>query len=398
MSSNTKARRQFDTRIVHNGRNPALQGGMVNPPVYHGSTVVYPNLDALEEAKRRHDDKDALVYGRFGTNSTFALENGMADLENGFGAISVSSGLAAITTTILAFVGNGDHFLVADTVYGPNRYFCDGYLSRIGVDVEYYDPMIGTAIEQLIRPTTKLIFLESPGSITFEVQDVPAIASVATRCGVTTVMDNSWATPMFFRPLDFGINISVTSATKYIVGHADALMGLAVADTEENFFTLKRCRDLLGQSLAPDDIYLGLRGMRTLGVRIRHHQQQALHLAHWLQQHPVVNRVLHPALESCPGHHLWKRDFSGSSGLFSFTIEARPREALARFLDNLELFSMGFSWGGYESLIVPQNAASSRTATRWEDGDQILRVHAGLENIDDLVDDLEQGLKRYMED
>lgn len=396
MSSDSKSRHRFDTRAVHNGRDPGSQGGMVNPPVYHGSTVVYQDLDALDQGMREHDIKDALVYGRFGNQSTFALENAMADLENGYGAISVSSGLAAITTTILTFVGNGDHLLIADTVYGPNRYFCEGYLSRIGVDVEYYDPMVGAAIESLIRPETKLIFLESPGSITFEVQDAPAIAEIATRHRVTTAMDNSWATPLFFRPIDVGINISVTSATKYIVGHADALMGLIVADSEENFYALKRCRDLLGQSLAPDDVYLGMRGMRTLGIRARHHQEQALKLADWLQSNPSVEQVLHPAFSSCPGHEFWKRDFSGSSGLFSFTVELRCRQALANFLDNLELFSMGFSWGGFESLIVPQNAARSRSATDWEDSSQLLRVHAGLEDIDDLIDDLDQGLKRYM--
>ncbi len=369
---------------------------MVNPPVYHGSTVVYSSLDDLETAKASHDQKDALVYGRLGTASTFSLENAMADLENGFGAISVSSGLAAVTTTILAYVNSGDHLLIADTVYGPTRAFCQHYLSRMGIEVEFYDPMIAANISPFIRENTAMIFMESPGSITFEVQDVPAIVAAAKSKNVTTALDNSWATPLFFRPIEHGVNISITSATKYIVGHADALMGLVVADDEENYYRLKVCRDHLGQSLAPDDIYLGMRGMRTLGLRAKHHETQALALADWLSKQSVVSQVLHPALASCPGHDLWKRDFDGSSGLFSFIIEKRSKKALAALLDHMELFSMGFSWGGFESLIVPQEAENSRTATEWNNSGQILRVHVGLENIDDLITDLSAAFDRYL--
>jgi len=390
------SKNHFDTRIVHNGRSPNRQGGMVNPPVYHGSTVVYPSLDALETAKASHAQKDALVYGRLGSESTFSLENAMADLENGFGAVSVSSGLAAVTTAILAYVNSGDHLLVVDTVYGPTRAFCQHYLSRIGVEVEFYDPLIGSDISELIRENTALIFMESPGSITFEVQDVPAIVDAARKKNIVTALDNSWATPLFFRPIEHGVSVSITAATKYIVGHADALMGLVVADNEENYYRLKQCRDHLGQSLAPDDIYLGMRGMRTLGIRAKHHESQALALAEWLAEQPVVTQILHPAHADCPGHHLWKRDFDGSSGLFSFIIKKGSRNALAALLDHMELFSMGFSWGGYESLIVPQDAKTSRTATNWEDAGQILRVHVGLENIDDLIADLSSAFGRYL--
>jgi len=385
----------FDTRVVHNGRNPSTQGGLVNPPVYHGSTVIFPTLDALEKMSIEHDTKDAVVYGRMGSQSTFGFENAMADLENGFGAVSVSSGMAAVTTAILAFAGSGDHILVVDSVYGPTRAFCNGFLKRVGIEVTYYDPMIGADIGSLLKANTRLIFMESPGSITFEVQDVPAIVTVARKHGVITAIDNSWATPVFYKPIDHGVNISVTSATKYIAGHADAMVGLITADNEDHFYHLKRCRDQLGQSLAPDDVFLGARGMRTLGLRVRHHEKQALVIANWLQQHDEVLEVLHPALPNCPGHEFWKRDFSGASGLFSCILRPRSKTALAHMLDNMSIFSMGFSWGGFESLIVPQEPARSRTATRWNKPGQVIRLHAGLEDVNDLIADLDQGLTRY---
>lgn len=386
----------FDTRSVHNGRDPRLQGGMVNSPVYHGSTVIYPTLEELELSRLDHDAKGKVIYGRLGSPSTFALENAMADLENGFGSISVSSGLAAVTTSILAFAGSGDHVLMVDTAYGPTRAFCDGFLRKIGVDVTYYDPLVGENIEPMIKSNTKLIFMESPGSMTFEVQDAPKIVSIANKYGITTALDNSWATPLFYKPLDFGINISVTAATKYIVGHADAMLGLITTD-EKSFYLVKKCRDLLGQSLAPDDVYLGTRGMRTLAVRVRQHQHQALALAEWLSGHNEVLEVLHPAFANCPGHDIWARDFKGSTGLFSFIIKPRPKKALANMLDHMKLFSMGFSWGGFESLIVPQYPEKSRTATSWERQGQVIRVHAGLEDIEDLICDMESGLRRYAE-
>ncbi len=384
------------TRVVHNGRDPARQGNMVNPPVYHGSTVVFPTLDALEQSRIDHDAKDYIVYGRFGSESTFSLENAVADLEGGFGALSVSSGLAAVSTAFLAFASAGDHVLVADSVYGPSRMFCEQFLTRQGIEVEFYDPMIGGGIEALIRRNTCLIFLESPGSITFEVQDTPAIAEVARKHGVITALDNSWATPLYHRPIEHGVNLSVIAATKYIVGHADAMMGLVVCDSEEHFYRVKKTRDLIGHSLAPDDVFLGLRGLRTLSVRAEKHRQQALDLASRLEEHPAVTRILHPALPGCPGHDLWKRDFTGSSGLFSMLIKPRPRESLAAMLDNMQYFSMGFSWGGFESLIVPQYPAKSRSATSWEVTDQVIRLHAGLEDIEDLSMDVLGGLDRYL--
>ncbi len=390
-----RGRNHIHTRIVHNGQDGAAQCGMINPPVYHGSTVVFSTLSALEQSRIDHDRKDQLVYGRIGNQSTFALENAVADLEGGYGALSVSSGLAAVSTTMLAFAHAGDHILVADTVYGPTRKFCDGILSRMGVSVQYYDPLIGSEIETLFRADTTLVFLESPGSITFEVQDTPAIVQAARSRGILTVLDNSWATPLYFRPIEHGVNVSVISATKYIVGHSDALMGLAVCDTEENFYRIKKTRDLLGQSLAPDDIYLGLRGLRTLGIRVEKHQQQALELATYLDQHPKVMAVLHPAFPNCPGHDEWKRDFSGSTGLFSVLLKPGSRDALRSMFDDMRIFSMGFSWGGYESLIVPQDPPSYRSARPWTENGQIIRLHAGLEDMQDLLQDLEAGLDRY---
>ena len=389
-----KRRLEIETRTIHNGRNPPTQGGMINPPVYHGSTVVYPTLADLDQSRFDHDLKDKVVYGRLGNQSTFAFENAVADLENGYGCVSTSSGMSAVTTAILAFAGSGDHILMVDNVYGPTRAFCTNYLCRIGVEVTFYDPMLGPEIEDLVKDNTKLIFMESPGSITFEVQDVPSIVSVAKRHGITTALDNSWATPLFFRPLDLGVNLSVTAATKYIAGHSDAMIGLIASD-KDSFYTVKKCRDLLGHSLAPDDVYLGARGLRTLSIRVKQHERNALTLANWLKAHGEILEVIHPAFENCPGHETWKRDFSGSTGLFSFIVKPRPRAALASMLDNMKLFSMGYSWGGYESLIVPQDPSSSRSATSWNKPGQLVRVHVGLECIDDLIVDMQEGLERY---
>jgi cystathionine beta-lyase len=391
----TRTSSNIDTRLIHNGADPHNQGGMVNPPVYHGSTVVYQSLEELEKAKSLHGVKDALVYGRFGNASTFALENAYADLESAWGALSVSSGLAAITTTLLALADSGDHILVADTVYGPTRAFCLGMLTNKGIEVDFYDPCIGAEIEQLIRPTTRLIYIESPGSITFEVQDVPAVVKVAQQCNIVTVVDNSWATPVFYRPIEHGVNVVVTAGTKYVVGHSDAMVGLIAAD-EAHYTPIRKARDLLGQILAPDDVYLAMRGLRTLGVRIRQHQKQALRLVDWLESHPSVIRILHPAHQDCAGHALWQRDFEGASGLFAFVMKKRSRKALSSMLDNMQLFSMGFSWGGFESLIVPQNPASSRSSTHWDENDQVFRIHTGLESIEDLIQDLESGIDRYL--
>jgi len=382
------------TRVTHLGRDPSSQHGMVNMPVYHASTILFPDLASLRKIPGLKDKQGQLVYGRTGTPISFALEEAIATLEHGHRGFVVCSGLAAISTAILAFVSHGDHILVADAVYAPTRQFCDGPLARFGVTTSYYDPVIGDGIGDLIQANTRLIYTESPGSQTFEVQDLPAISAVAHQHDVLVLMDNTWATPLYFQPFPHGVDVSIHAATKYIVGHADAMLGMIVANSK----THTAIRDAvwaLGQCAGPDDIYLALRGLRTLSTRLQCHQDNALHIARWLQQQPDVVRVLHPGLPDHPGHALWQRDFTGCSGLFSFLLKPGPEEALAAMLDSMRLFGMGFSWGGYESLIIPANPAANRTARPWNEAGNLIRVHVGLEAVDDLLADLAQGLMRY---
>jgi cystathionine beta-lyase len=316
-------------------------------------------------------------------------------LEGGHRGVAVSSGLAAVTVTFCAFLKAGDHLLVPDNVYGPTRVrACDGILARFGVETGYYDPLIGADITALMRPNTRLVYLESPGSLTFEVQDVPAIAAAARARGVLTVMDDTWSAGVFCKPLQHGVDIVVQSATKYIVGHADAMLGVVVTGTAEQFQAVKWTANALGNCAGPDDCYLGLRGIRTLTTRLGRHQETGLALARWLAQRPEVARVMHPALPDDPGHALWRRDFSGACGLFGVVLRDYPKAAVAAMLDGMKLFAMGFSWGGYESLIVPTYPAKLRTATEWRAPGPSLRLHAGLEDADDLIADLEQGFAR----
>lgn len=384
-----------DTRLVHAGRAPQQHHGIVNPPVYHASTVLFPDLDTLEARARA--PFDGVYYGRFGTPTSFALEQAMTELEGGHRAITTSSGLAALAVALTAFTRTDDHVLIADSVYMPTRKLCDRMLTRYGVRVEYYDPLIGAAIGTLIRPETSVVFLESPGSLTFEIQDVPAIVqAVRARQGdrrIVTMMDNTWATPLFFKPLQHGVNLSIHSATKYITGHADAMLGVVVADAD-TFQELKTEAVLVGQCAGPDDVYVGLRGLRTLSVRLHRHQESALALADWLQRQPEVRRVIHPGRPDDPGHALWRRDFAGASGLFAMILEPVPRQALQAMLDHMTLFGMGFSWGGFESLLLPANPATSRSATVWQEPGQLVRVHAGLEAVEDLIRDLAAGFAR----
>ncbi len=389
-SAKKKSELNFKTRALHQGRDPEQQKGFVNPPVYHGSTVVFPTLKDLKWAADNKYTLNSITYGRRGNPTCIALENTLADLENGYAGLVFSSGMAAITTALTACLKSGDHLLITDSVYSITREFCNDVLTDFGVLVSYYDPMLGLEIEQLIQDNTRCIFLESPGTSTFEVQDTPTIVEVANKKGITTIMDNTWASPCFFKPLDHGINISVASATKYVVGHSDAMLGAIVTD-EKHYPALRRTKDIIGHCAGPDDAYLGLRGIRTLSLRMTQHQQQALQLAHWLKSQPDVHRVLHPALEDCPGHEFWKRDFTGSSGLFSFEIEKRSDKAKAAFLDNLQLFAMGYSWGAYESLILPIETTQSKSDKPL----LLIRIHAGLEDIDDLIADLDAGLNRY---
>jgi cysteine-S-conjugate beta-lyase len=383
--------KKLDTLLAHAGRAPEKNFGIVNPPVYHASTVLHPTVAALEQAQRNRYNQ--VTYGRHGTPTTFAFEEAVAAIEGGHRAVAFCSGAACCFAAILAFVKAGDHVLVTDSVYGPVRAFCTGLLERFGVATTFYDPRIGGAIAGLIRDNTRIVYLESPGSLTFEVQDVPAIVAAAKEKGVHTIIDNTWAAPLFFKPLALGVDVSVISATKYIVGHSDAMMGIAVC-TEASFLPVRNAASQLGNHAAPDDCYLALRGLRSAGVRLRQHEAQGMALARWLANRPEVARVLHPALAADPGHELWRRDFTGASGLFAIVLRAGiAKPAIDAMLDGMELFGMGASWGGFESLILPVHPERIRTAVPWRDG-PVLRLHAGLEDRDDLIDDLERGFGR----
>jgi cystathionine beta-lyase len=386
MSKRTRKQKDL-TRLAHAGREPARQHGFVNTPIYRGSTVIFPTLACLEA-----EDQD-YSYGRLATPTVKAFEDAIAELDGGYRTRLTPSGLSAIATALLAFVASGDEILVSDSVYRPTRRFCDHVLKRLGVKTIYYDPLIGGAIETLITKKTRVVFAESPGSQTFEVQDVPALAKAAHEAGAVMILDNTWATPLYFKPFAHGVDVSVQAATKYLVGHADAMLGVVTA-TEQAFPALYRTHEELGLCPGPEDVYLGLRGLRSLGVRLERHQKSARELARWLAERPEVARVIHPALPSDPGHAIWARDFTGSSGLFSIVLKPVAQAKLAAMLDNLSLFGMGYSWGGFESLILPFDPRAYRTATKWEAEGPALRLHAGLEDVEDLKADLAAGFAR----
>lgn len=382
---------KIDTVLAHAGRNPHANHGIVNPPVYHASTVIYPNLEALEASDL--SPFDTVNYGRIGTPTSFAFEEAVAELEGGYRAVTAASGLAAISVALTAFTKTGDHVLITDSAYGPTRRFANDTLTRYGVTVEYFDPGIGAGIAALLRPNTTLVFVESPGSLTFEMQDIPAIAAAAKTVGARVVMDNTWATPLFYQPLRHGVDVSLHAATKYIVGHSDAMLGVLVC-TEEVYATVKKAAVGLGTCAGPDDVYLGLRGLRTMKVRLKQHQDSGLLLADWLSRRPEVARVIHPARPDHPGHALWKRDFTGACGLFSALLHPVPKAALSAMFNGFDLFGIGYSWGGFESLILPVRPAAIRTATRWTEPGPMIRLHAGLEDPDDLIRDLERAFAR----
>lgn len=380
------------TKLVHAGRRSSEYHGVVNPPVLHASTILFETLADLEKAGASAPGK--VTYGRHGTPTRFLLEEAVAELEGGFGTLCVSSGVAAITNAILAFVKPGDHILVTDSTYYPTRNLCNTFLKRFGVETEYYDPAIGGDIAGLIRDNTALVWCESPGSLTFEMQDIPAISAAARARGVKVLLDNTWASPMLCRPFDMGVDVSVQAGTKYIVGHSDVMLGTITTATEEDLLTIKKQIIISGDAVGPDDCYLAQRGLRTLGVRLRQHHESGLKVAQWLQTRPEVKRVLHPALPDDPGHAIWKRDFIGASGLFSFILKPVTKPQLANMVDNMDLFGMGFSWGGFESLILPSDPKNIRTATKWDEDGQLIRLHIGLEDTDDLISDLEAGFAR----
>ncbi|HEY2027013.1 MAG TPA: cystathionine beta-lyase [Gemmatimonadaceae bacterium] len=381
------------TLLAHAGGDPFDRHGAVNPPVYRASTIVFPTVAEWQGSRDPSRRFDVVRYGQLGTPTTFALEGAIAALESGYRTALVPSGLAAVTAAIQALVAGGDHILVADTVYGPTRHFCDTTLARFGVTTTYYDPCIGSGIGALIRPATRLVFLESPGSITFEVQDVPAIVDVAHTAGLPVLMDNTWASPYFFSAMAHGVDVSIQAVTKYLGGHADVMMG-SITTTEALYERVRSTVAELGVCVSPDDAYLALRGMRTLGLRLERHQRSALRVAEWLRGHREVQRVLYPALDDDPGHALWKRDFTGASGLFGVLLAPVPARAVAAMLDGLELFRMGASFGGFESLAIPMDPRPFRSATRWDHDAPYLRLHVGLEDPDDLIADLAAGFDR----
>jgi cystathionine beta-lyase len=381
---------QDDTLLAHAGRDPGAFGGLVNTPVCRGSTIV---ADSLEQWESRKAPGNAMAsYGRFGTATSRAFEESIARLEGGHRAIVFPSGLAACTHALMALARPGDHLLVTDNVYGPTRQFATRVLARLGVEVEFFDPQLGGGIRTLLRPTTRAVYLESPGSLTFEVQDVAAIAAEAHRVGAFVVMDNTWATPLFFQPFAHGVDISIQAATKYLVGHSDALLGVATANARAWDLLREGAHDF-GQTAGPDDIYLALRGLRSLAVRLRRHQQNGLGLAQALRAHPAVRRVLHPGLEGDPGHALWARDFRGASGLFGVELRPMTRGQLSAFFSSLRLFGIGLSWGGYESLALPVDPPV-RSVRPFACEGVLVRVHAGLENVEDLIADFTGALRR----
>jgi cystathionine beta-lyase len=374
------------TRLVLGGRDPFANQGFVNPPVHHVSTVLYRTADDFLARRGQY------TYGRRGTPTSEALEDALRELEGPHcaGVALLPSGLAAISTALLSVLDAGDHVLVTDSTYLPTRKFCDGVLRRYGIATTYYDPMLGADIAALIQPNTRAVFVEAPGSLSFEVQDVPAIANAAHAHGAIVLMDNTWATPLYFRALEKGVDLSIQAGTKYIGGHSDLLLG-TVSAGKGAWQRLSDTVHLLGLCVGPDDMYLGLRGLRTMGVRLAQHHRSALKVARWLEQRPEIARVLHPALEGCPGHALWQRDFSGASGLFSVIFKPVAEKTVHAFLNALSLFGIGASWGGFESLAIPFDCAAIRTATRWKPEGPSVRFHIGLEDADDLIMDLDRG-------
>jgi cystathionine beta-lyase len=375
------------TKLVHAGRNPFEQHGFINTPVYRGSTVLSRSVKELKERSGR------FIYGTRGTPTTEALELAWSDIAGAAGTVLVPSGLAAITLALLSVVEAGDHILVTDSAYLPTRQFCTLVLNRLGVETTYYAPGIGADIQTLIRPNTRVIFTEAPGSQSLDMQDIPAIADVAHRAGVCVIMDNTWATPLFFPPHARGVDLAVEAGTKYLSGHSDLLLGLVSAN-EAYWPRLRQTFDAFAMCAGPEDVFLALRGLRTMDLRLREAERQGLALAHWLCERPEVARVLHPALPDFPGHAIWKRDFLGASGLFSIVLRPASAEAIAAMLDGLSLFGMGYSWGGFESLIIPFDCTPYRTATSWDPGGPCLRLQVGLEDIEDLKADLAHGFTR----
>jgi cysteine-S-conjugate beta-lyase len=386
MSKKPKGPIKSDTRLVTSGRDPQAYHGFVNPPVYHASTLLYPTAEDQVAHRARFN------YGRRGTPTSEALENALREIEGDAcaGVALLPSGLAAISAALLATARAGDQVLVPDSVYRPTRNFCNGVFKRFGVETTYYDPLVGADIARLFKSNTRVVFVEAPGSQSFEMQDIPGIAKIAHERNAVVLMDNTWATPLYFRAFEKGVDLAIQAGTKYIGGHSDIMFGCVSA----NPATLPALKDTvysMGLCVGPDDMYLALRGLRTLGVRLDRHYQSGLRVARWLEQRAEVLRVMHPALESDPGHKIWKRDFTGACGLFSIVFKPTSEQSVHAFLNELALFGLGYSWGGFESLAILFDCSEYRTATKWAPGGPTVRLHIGLEDPDDLIADLERG-------
>ncbi len=387
LSDETRKRLKSRTRLVMAGREPTEQFGFVNTPIYRGSTVLSPDVATLKAHKAR------FTYGTKGTPTTEALEKAWTELAGAAGTVLAPTGLAAVTLALLTALKSGDHLLVTDSAYSPTRHFCDSILARMGVETTYYDPLLGSGIGALMRPNTTAVLVEAPGSQSFEMQDIPAIAEVAHQHGACVIMDNTWATPLFFPPHERGVDLAIEAGTKYLSGHSDLMLGLVSANPVW-WRRLRDTFDAFAMCAGPEDVFLALRGLRTMELRLREAEKQGLELARWFQTRPEVKQVLHPALPDAPGHDIWKRDFSGAAGLFSIILHPCKEAAVDAMLDGLELFGMGYSWGGFESLVIPFDCATYRTATTWNPGGPALRFQVGLEDMEDLQADLEAGFAR----
>lgn len=382
------------TKVVGAGRRPEWTQGIVSPPVWRASTILYDTVADMRAAGGR-DTHHRLFYGRRGTPTQWSLADALTELEPGAEATFLyPSGVAAVSAALLSVLSPGDELLLPDSAYDPTRSFATGFLARFGVTTRFYDPMIGGGIAELIGERTRAILMESPGSLTFEVQDVPAIVAAAKARGVTTLIDNTWATPLLFPVIERGVDLSILACTKYIVGHSDVMLG-SVTAAPSHWDRLRDTSFALGQTASPDDAWLGSRGLRTMAVRLKHHGAAAWEIAKWLETRPEVARVLHPALPSCPGHDLFVRDFKGASGLFSFVLNGGTESSRAALIDGLELFGIGYSWGGFESLAIPIDPQRYRSATRWEAEGLAVRLQIGLEDPADLIADLAAGLDRF---
>lgn len=382
------------TQLIHAGRSKAYTGYAVNPPLVRASTIVFDTFAEMRHATQQRGNR-VPFYGRRGTDTHFALQQAICELEGGAGCALYPCGAAAISGALLAFLQSGDHLLMVDSAYEPTRALCDKLLSGLGIDVSYYDPQIGAGISALLKPNTKVIFLESPGSLTFEVQDIPAITAVAKQHGIVTILDNTWASPILCQPFALGVDVSVQSATKYIVGHSDVMLGTASANAQ-HWPQLREHSYLMGYCASADDAYTALRGLRTLAVRLKQHEHSALQVANWLLARPEVETVLHPALPAHPGHDIFQRDFSGSNGLFSFVLKQGTQQQVEAFIEGMAHFKMGFSWGGFESLITAtMKVQNLRSATTWLYSGPLIRLHIGLEDVEDLIADLEAAFVRF---